>query len=120
MSSANGLIALLEEPQNELKKYALEQLNNIVPENWAEVAYSIQKVYVKEPKKKKRETKIISKTFNNLLFIPSKIKIFSELLCEDEKFEARQLAALVASKVNTLLLLIKSDINEPQKKCFFF
>ena len=61
MSSANGLIALLEEPQNELKKYALEQLNNIVPENWAEVAYSIQKVYVKEPKKKRERQKSFQK-----------------------------------------------------------
>jgi 26S proteasome regulatory subunit N2 len=46
MASANGLIALLEEPQPELKKYALEQLDRIVPENWAEIAYSIQKVFV--------------------------------------------------------------------------
>lgn len=66
MSSANGLIALLEEPQNELKKYALEQLNNIVPENWAEVAYSIQKVYVKEPKKKRERDK---KSFQKPLII---------------------------------------------------
>lgn len=47
---ANGFIALLEEPQSELKKYALEQLDKIVPEYWAEISYAIQKMYTQQYK----------------------------------------------------------------------
>ena len=42
---ANGFIALLDEPQYELKKYALEQINKIIPEFWAEISYAIKKMY---------------------------------------------------------------------------
>lgn len=42
LSSAGGLIALLEEPENDLKKYALEKLNAMVDDFWAEISDSIQ------------------------------------------------------------------------------
>ncbi|ORE11727.1 26S proteasome regulatory complex, non-ATPase subcomplex, Rpn2/Psmd1 subunit [Rhizopus microsporus var. microsporus] len=41
LTSANGIIALLEEPQPELKVYALQQLNSLVDEFWAEISDSI-------------------------------------------------------------------------------
>lgn len=37
----DGIIALLEEPQPELKVYALQQLNSLVDEFWAEISDSI-------------------------------------------------------------------------------
>jgi 26S proteasome regulatory subunit N2 len=40
----DGIIALLDEPQPELKVYALEQLNSLVDEFWAEISDSIAKM----------------------------------------------------------------------------
>ncbi|KAI8977190.1 armadillo-type protein [Mycotypha africana] len=46
LTSANGIIALLDESQPELKIYALQQLNTLVDEFWAEVADSIAKIEI--------------------------------------------------------------------------
>ncbi|KAI8891036.1 26S proteasome regulatory complex, non-ATPase subcomplex, Rpn2/Psmd1 subunit [Backusella circina FSU 941] len=46
LTSANGIIALLDEPQPELKVYALEQLNGLVDEFWAEISDSIAKIEI--------------------------------------------------------------------------
>lgn len=66
LTSASGLLALLEETEPKLKIYALEKLDNIVDEFWPEISDNIQQI---------------------------------EVLNESESFEARELAALVASKV---------------------
>ena len=44
LSSASGVLALLEEPDNQVKKYALETINLIVDNFWAEIADSISKM----------------------------------------------------------------------------
>ncbi|KAJ1554728.1 proteasome regulatory particle base subunit, partial [Cladochytrium tenue] len=41
LTSAAGFIALLDEPDTELKSYALEQLNALVGQFWAEIADSV-------------------------------------------------------------------------------
>ncbi|KAI8097880.1 armadillo-type protein [Gilbertella persicaria] len=46
LTSANGIIALLDEQQPELKVYALEQLNTLVDEFWAEISDSIAKIEI--------------------------------------------------------------------------
>jgi 26S proteasome regulatory subunit N2 len=46
LSSASGIIALLDEDQQELKEIALTRLNEVVHEFWAEIAVSISKMYV--------------------------------------------------------------------------
>eukprot|EP01088_Endostelium_zonatum_P015606 TRINITY_DN3915_c0_g2_i1.p1 TRINITY_DN3915_c0_g2~~TRINITY_DN3915_c0_g2_i1.p1 ORF type:complete len:1045 (-),score=328.52 TRINITY_DN3915_c0_g2_i1:23-3157(-) len=66
LTSAAGFISLLEEEEPELQVYALENLNAIVNEFWAEISDSIKQI---------------------------------EVLNENTSFPARQLAALVASKV---------------------
>jgi len=66
ITSAAGFLALLDESSNQLKVYALERLNQIVHQFWAEIADSIEKI---------------------------------EELYEDETFQQRRLAALVAAKV---------------------
>jgi 26S proteasome regulatory subunit N2 len=45
LTSAGGFLALLDE-EPELKIYALENLNGIVNEFWAEIAFSIGKMCV--------------------------------------------------------------------------
>jgi 26S proteasome regulatory subunit N2 len=66
LTSATGIISALDDEQPEIKEFALQKLNDIVNEFWAEISASISKI---------------------------------EILHEDETFKARQLAALVASKV---------------------
>lgn len=66
LTSASGILSLLEEDKYELKTYALEKLNVIVDDFWAEISEIIDKI---------------------------------EVLYEDEAFNNRKLASLVASKV---------------------
>lgn len=44
LTSASGVIALLDEDQKELKEFALQKLNELVNEFWAEIAAAIQKM----------------------------------------------------------------------------
>ncbi|KAJ2399637.1 proteasome regulatory particle base subunit [Coemansia sp. RSA 2559] len=66
LTSANGLISLLDEDERELQYYGLTQLNSVTDRFWTEISDSISKI---------------------------------EILYEDESFEHRKLAALVASKI---------------------
>ncbi|CAN1334585.1 26S proteasome non-ATPase regulatory subunit 1 homolog A [Linum perenne] len=66
VSSAGGLLAMLNEPHPLLKQHALLSLNNFVDLFWPEISTSVALI---------------------------------ESLYEDEEFDQRQLAALVASKV---------------------
>jgi 26S proteasome regulatory subunit N2 len=40
-TSAAGILALLEEPDVQFKQHALETLNSVVPQFWAEISESI-------------------------------------------------------------------------------
>ncbi|KAG2577493.1 hypothetical protein PVAP13_6NG102800 [Panicum virgatum] len=66
VSSAGSLLAMLQEPEPELKLHALACLNSLVHAFWHEISTSVSSI---------------------------------ESLYEDEEFDQRQLAALVASKV---------------------
>ncbi|KAJ2597467.1 proteasome regulatory particle base subunit [Coemansia sp. RSA 1804] len=66
LTSANGLISLLDEEERELQFYGLTQLNAVSDRFWTEISDAISKI---------------------------------EILYEDESFEHRKLAALVASKI---------------------
>lgn len=46
LSSADGVLAMLEEPDYSLKGYALQQLATLVDRYWHEIARSIQQMYV--------------------------------------------------------------------------
>ncbi|CAG8455290.1 13893_t:CDS:10 [Ambispora leptoticha] len=46
LTSAGGIIALLDEPEEELKVYALKKLNNLVDQFWAEIADAISKIEI--------------------------------------------------------------------------
>lgn len=41
-----GIIALLDESEEELKIYALEKLNTLVDQFWAEISDAVSKMYV--------------------------------------------------------------------------
>ncbi|KAJ3148007.1 proteasome regulatory particle base subunit [Geranomyces variabilis] len=66
LTSAAGVISLLDENEDELKVYALKKLDGIVDQFWAEISDAVSKI---------------------------------EILYEDDHFQFRELAALVASKV---------------------
>lgn len=40
-----GVLALLEEPENELKVFALSRLDELVDTFWAEIADNVSKMY---------------------------------------------------------------------------
>lgn len=44
ISSAVGIVSLLDEEEPELQSYALQKLNNIVDIFWAEIADSVSKM----------------------------------------------------------------------------
>lgn len=44
LTSASGIISLLDEPRSELKEYALHKLNDLVDEFWPEISEAIVKV----------------------------------------------------------------------------
>ncbi|GBG66879.1 hypothetical protein CBR_g72635 [Chara braunii] len=66
ITSASGLLAMLDEEQDELKIHALKNLNLLVDQFWAEISSNISTI---------------------------------ESLYEDDTFQQRELAALLASKV---------------------
>ena len=80
LSSAGGIISLLDENQVELQVYALNRLNedSIIRQFWAEIADSLEQI---------------------------------EILHEDKNFAARNLAALVASKVYFNLGAFEDSLN---------
>ena len=45
-SSAAGVLALLSDPEPQLKQYALQALNQLVPQFWAEISEHIALMYV--------------------------------------------------------------------------
>jgi 26S proteasome regulatory subunit N2 len=47
LSSASGIVSLLDEEDHELKEVALKRMEslNIVDEYWAEISESLQKMY---------------------------------------------------------------------------
>ncbi|CEH15192.1 26s proteasome regulatory subunit rpn2 psmd1 [Ceraceosorus bombacis] len=46
VTSAVGVLALLNEPEAELQTYALQKLNSLVPQFWAEIADSVSKIEI--------------------------------------------------------------------------
>lgn len=46
ITSAAGVVALLDEPEAELKSYALQKLNTLVDAFWAEIADSVSKIEI--------------------------------------------------------------------------
>jgi len=46
LTSASGLIGLLDEPDQQLKCYALQNLDKLVDQFWAEIADSVSKMFV--------------------------------------------------------------------------
>lgn len=50
LTSASGLLALLEESEPKLKVYALNKLDHIVDEFWPEISDNIQQMYVSSPR----------------------------------------------------------------------
>jgi 26S proteasome regulatory subunit N2 len=44
ITSASGIIALLDEQQDDLKEFALQKLNEVVHEFWAEISTAIGKM----------------------------------------------------------------------------
>jgi hypothetical protein len=45
ISSASGILALLDEPEEELQEHALQSLDEIVDVFWTEISESISKMY---------------------------------------------------------------------------
>ncbi|KAG1473109.1 hypothetical protein G6F56_001140 [Rhizopus delemar] len=70
LTSANGIIALLDEQQPELKVYALQQLNTLVDEFWAEISDSVAKIEIlyEDPSFSQKELAalVASKVYYNL------------------------------------------------------
>ncbi|KAJ0953335.1 putative armadillo-like helical, 26S proteasome regulatory subunit RPN2 [Helianthus annuus] len=79
VSSAGGLLAMLNEPHPSLKLHALSNLNAFVDHFWPEISTSVPIIFV--------------------LVIRSFCCVVVESLYEDEEFDQRQLAALLVSKV---------------------
>lgn len=46
LTSASGVIGLLDEPDQGLQAYALQQLDHLVDQFWAEIADKASKMYV--------------------------------------------------------------------------
>ncbi|CAB5365188.1 unnamed protein product, partial [Rhizophagus irregularis] len=46
LTSAGGIIALLDESEEELKIYALEKLNTLVDQFWAEISDAVSKIEI--------------------------------------------------------------------------
>ncbi|CDH53515.1 probable rpn2-26s proteasome regulatory subunit [Lichtheimia corymbifera JMRC:FSU:9682] len=57
LTSASGILSLLDEPQPDLQVYALQNLNNLVNEFWAEISDSVAKIEIlyEDPQFSQRE-----------------------------------------------------------------
>ena len=54
LTSAAGVVALLEEPAPALKAHALKQLNVLVDVHWSEVSACVTELYVRTPRQLQR------------------------------------------------------------------
>ncbi|OZJ03048.1 hypothetical protein BZG36_03705, partial [Bifiguratus adelaidae] len=60
LTSAGGVIALLQDPQPELKSYALQELNGLVSEFWAEIADFVSQIEILSEDPSFSESKLAS------------------------------------------------------------
>lgn len=44
INSSSGILALLDDEQDEMKEYALKKINELIPVFWAEIATYIPKM----------------------------------------------------------------------------
>nr|CAB3482441.1 unnamed protein product [Digitaria exilis] len=93
VSSAGSLLAMLQEPAPELKLHALASLNSLVHAFWHEISTSVSSIY---PAMAQLSGGSRGTAGRRRVAAPFSA---SESLYEDEEFDQRQLAALVASKV---------------------
>jgi len=82
---------MLKQKDDQLIIYALKQLNKFVEKVWNEIADSISIMYA---------IAVFLLLNNDLRNLYVFFNVNSEMLYENEQFKGRNLAALVASKVN--------------------
>lgn len=108
VSSAAGLLTLLEEPNDELQKYALAKLNGVVHDYWFEVrpgrehtagegAHTARGAPPCGGRCARARMPTFARPCGPPQISPSIAAV--EALYEDEGFKDRELAALIASKV---------------------
>ncbi|KAJ0941659.1 putative armadillo-like helical protein [Helianthus annuus] len=99
VSSAGGLLAMLNEPHPSLKLHALSNLNAFVDHFWPEISTSVPIIFGTV------EFVIQSLDFGDTESVGVRFVVLGsdkwilESLYEDEEFDQRQLAALLVSKV---------------------
>ena len=79
LTSAGGLLALLDEPQSQVQGYALEKLNDVVDVFWAEIADKIKEIEVGEMASGKLAMKAKPLETTNLILFHSHFPFHSEL-----------------------------------------
>ena len=105
LTSASGILSLLDEPDVSLQHHALEQLNDVVDKFWPEIATAIPRMSATTPRTPHHSPNTFAPLAPSTFPSPSlrsplmAVLCCSETLYEDEKFGSRDLAAVVASKV---------------------
>lgn len=96
LTSAESLLALLDESDQTLQVYALEQLNLLVDEFWAEITNQVSRMYS-------------IRLSPCCIVLDADVFVFREELYENERFPQRKLAALVVSKVCVIFFNLHSS-----------
>lgn len=69
ITSAAGIISLLEEPRQELKVFALKKLDDMVDEFWPEISESIEKIEMLHEDRVFTENKVAGLVASKVFYI---------------------------------------------------
>lgn len=100
ITSASGVVAILDEPDDVLKVYALQRLNDLVPDFWAEISDHVEKIEVlyEDESFKHRElcALLASKIF---YYLGSYDDSLQYALCAGQTFDVRENSEFVVTTV---------------------
>lgn len=100
ITSASGVVALLDEPEDELKVYALNRLNDIVPEFWAEISDHVEKIEVLYENESFRHRELSALLASKLYYyLGSYDDSLQYALCAEKAFDVKENSEFVVTTV---------------------
>jgi len=100
ITSASGIVALLDEPEDSLQVYALNRLNEIVPEFWPEISDHVEKIevlYENEAFKHREMSALLASKL--YYYLGSYDDSLQYALCAEKAFDVKENSEFVVTTV---------------------
>ncbi|CAK8698182.1 unnamed protein product [Clavelina lepadiformis] len=100
ITSAAGVISLLDEPEDDLKIYALNRLNDIVPEFWPEISDHVEKIEVLYEDESFQHREMSALLASKLYYyLGSYVDSLSYALCAGKAFNVKESSEYVVTTI---------------------